>query len=601
MPVRDIQMEMNEKELIRYKELDIYYPQFDTVELRCTSIMLPCFHKDVTMALAGPLTRNYRLIPTHDRIVGRHVSDGKAYFNSEFISQIGTFVFCDGEYTFYDELTEEELKDLLEDTANKQGISFRSYGWVINGERTTLGYKKRDRKYHFRALSDYGGRLCIIESREKTQCERFKDLLMELGVKNAINLDTGLGWQNSWRRDSNGRSRILHFFPWPFCSNRIVFRKERRSKPEVETIAVIGANPYNRQLLEKAREAGYRTIVFPYGRDRRSRELADKYYPVQATRIRKVISICRKEHVVGVITNTMDETAEIVSRISSELGLHGIPYEKFLKIMDKYSVRQFTEGIEGLSQIWYFEYDGIRMPPSYPCVVKPCTSTGKMGMCIASSENEFLDAVSYADKVAKGKIIIEEYIPGCEFSVETISFESEHRVVQITDKETTSGKLRVELAHHEPSNLPDEVVARIHKVIPEILRSVGYNDSAAHIEMKLTPRGKLYLIEINPRGGGDNISNFLVEYSTGYDYVRAMIDVAVGKFTFPTIVSHYYAGIYFLCKQTEYWQTFFDNADGKPWFVRKVIWSRNLKESTTNFNRQGFLMYKSDHKVLPNE
>lgn len=592
---------MKKDEIVHYKELDIYYPQFDTIELQCTNFLIPCFHKDVTMSLAGPLTRNYSLIPSHDRIVGWHVSDGKVWLDSEFISQIGTFVFCDGRYTFYDEMTEEDLKELLEATAKKGGIAFRGYDWVINGERTDLWFKKKNKKYHFRALSDYGGRLCVIESREKTQCERFKDLLVELEVKNAISLDTGLGWHNSWWRDYAGKAHIIRYFPLNFSSNRLVFKTKKSHESYGETIAIIGTDVYNRQLFEKAREAGYRIIAFPYGRDRKCRDLADKFYPVQATRTRKVIGICKKENVVGVVANVLDETAEIVSRISSELGLHGIPYENFIKIRDKYSVRQLTEGIEGLSQIWYYEYDGSKMPPSYPCVVKPCTSSGKIGMSIAFSEEEFANAVSYAKKNRRGKIIIEEYIPGYEFSVETISFESEHRVIQITDKETTCGKWRLEIAHHEPTSMQDDVIARIHRVVPEILRNVGYSDSAAHIEMKLTPDGKLYLIEINPRGGGENISNFLVEYSTGYDYVRAMIDVAVGKFTFPTIISRHYAGIYFLCKQTENWQTFFDNADGKPWFIRKAIWSRNLKESTTNFNRQGFLMYESDHKILPNE
>lgn len=592
---------MKKDEIIHYKELDIYCPEFDTMELRCTNIMIPCFHKDVTMTLAGPLTRNYSLVPSHSRIVGSHVSDGKVWHDSEFISQIGTFVFCDGRYSFYDEMTEEDLKELLEATANKGGIAFRGYDWVINGERTDLWFKKKDKKYHFRALSDYGGRLCVIESREKTQCERFKDLLVELGVRNAITLDTGQGWQNSWMRESDGRCRILHFFPWPFASNRIVFKLRKPCKPEVDTVAIIGTDVYNKQLFEKAREAGYRTIAFPYGRDRRCRELADKFYPVQATRTKKVISICRKENVVGVVANVLDETAEIVSEISTELGLHGIPYENFIKIRDKYSVRQLTDGIEGLSQIWYYEYDGNRMPPSYPCVVKPCASSGKIGMSIAFSEEEFTASVSYAKNVGRGKIIIEEYIPGHEFSVETISFESWHKVIQITDKESTSDKHCVDVAGHEPTSMPNDIVARIHRVIPEILQQVGYRDSAAHIEMKLTPEGKLYLIEINPRGAGGNVSNFLVEYSTGYDYVRAMIDVAVGKFTFPTIVNRHYAGIYFLCKQTESWLPFFDNADGKPWLVRKVIWSKTLKESTTSFNSQGFLMYKSDHKILPNE
>ncbi len=216
---------MNERELIHYKELDIYYPQFDTMELRCTNIMVPCFHKDVTMSLAGPFTRNCRLIPSHNRIMGWHVSDGKAYLYSEFISKIDTFVFCDGKYTFHYELSEKELKDLLEDTAKKNGLAFQQQSWVFNGERTTLWFKKKDKKYHFRALGDYGGRLCIIESRVKTQCERFKDLLMEMGVRYALCLDTGLKWQNSWWRDSFGKAHIIRFFPLNFSSNRIVFKK----------------------------------------------------------------------------------------------------------------------------------------------------------------------------------------------------------------------------------------------------------------------------------------------------------------------------------------------------------------------------------------
>lgn len=215
---------MNEKELIHYKELDIYYPKFDTIELRCTNLMIPCFHKDVTMSLAGPLTRNYRLIPSHDNIVGSHVSDGKVWFDSEFIPWIGTFVFCNGRYSFYDKLPEKELKELLEDTAEKGGMAFRGYDWIINGERTGLWFKKKDKNYHFRALSDFGGRLCIIESREKIQCGHFMDLLVDLGVRNAITLDTGYRWQNSWWRDSTGKCHIIHYFPLNFNSNRIVFK-----------------------------------------------------------------------------------------------------------------------------------------------------------------------------------------------------------------------------------------------------------------------------------------------------------------------------------------------------------------------------------------
>ena len=106
-------MEMNGEVLSRYKELDIYYPRFDTLELRCTNLMIPRLHQDVTMSLAGPLTRHYGLTPSHDRIIGSHAADGMAWHDPRFTRHIGTFVFRDGEYTFYDEMPEDELRELM--------------------------------------------------------------------------------------------------------------------------------------------------------------------------------------------------------------------------------------------------------------------------------------------------------------------------------------------------------------------------------------------------------------------------------------------------------------------------------------------------------
>lgn len=211
-------------EVRHYKELDIYCPQFDSIELRCTNMLLPCLHKEITFAISGPYTANRRLIPSHDRIVGWHITDGKLYEGARTDIPLDTFIYSEGRAFFYfDDFPEEKLKGLLDDASGKNGMAFQSMLWIFNGERTSLWVARKYRKYHFRALCDYQGRLCIIESREKTQAERFKDLLQEIGIRNAIHLDTGPGWQNSWWRDANGKARILHFIPFPFASNIITF------------------------------------------------------------------------------------------------------------------------------------------------------------------------------------------------------------------------------------------------------------------------------------------------------------------------------------------------------------------------------------------
>ena len=42
---------------------------------------------------------------------------------------------------------------------------------------------------------------------------------------------------------------------------------------------------------------------------------------------------------------------------------------------------------------------------------------------------------------------------------------------------------------------------------------------------------------------------------------------------------------------------FFKNADGKSWLVRKDIKNYDLTEATGNYDRNGFIIYKYNHKI----
>mgnify|MGYP003308948575 CR=1 FL=1 len=97
---------------------------------------------------------------------------------------------------------------------------------------------------------------------------------------------------------------------------------------------------------------------------------------------------------------------------------------------------------------------------------------------------------------------------------------------------------------------------------------------------------------------GDNISNKLVQMSSGVDYLCCMIEVALGIYQSPVKISEpSFAGIYYLCKQTEDYLPFFEQASNQSWFVEGEIRSRNLKESRSNYERDGYFIYKSDKKI----
>ncbi len=61
------------------------------------------------------------------------------------------------------------------------------------------------------------------------------------------------------------------------------------------------------------------------------------------------------------------------------------------------------------------------------------------------------------------------------------------------------------------------------------LDSLQIKNGASHTELKITPVDDIMLIEIGGRMGGDFIGSHLVEMSTGIDFVKAVIQVALGQ------------------------------------------------------------------------
>lgn len=363
-------------------------------------------------------------------------------------------------------------------------------------------------------------------------------------------------------------------------------------------IAIIGASTGQIPICKKAKSLGLETYCFAWEKGAVCKDIVDHFVPISIFEEDKIADYCVCKGINGVVSNASERTAEAVAAIAEKAHLNGTKYDVLISLHDKYYVRLLTNDIEGLEVPQYYKWEGDDKG-IYPCVVKPCVGRAKLGVTFVQDSHEFQKAIEYASINENADILVEEYILGKELSVESISYHGEHFVLQITDKDSSSAPHFVELGHHQPANIPSEIKEKIYNVIPKLLSNIGYTDGASHIEVKYNGY-ELYLIEANLRGGGDEISNRLVELSTGVDYLKCMIDVALDVFEKPIPTRDpAYAGIYFLCKQTENFLPFFDYAKKQVWCVEEWIKNRDLQESHSNYERDGFLIYKSNHKIDP--
>ncbi|MFI6950304.1 ATP-grasp domain-containing protein [Streptomyces sp. NPDC050422] len=124
-------------------------------------------------------------------------------------------------------------------------------------------------------------------------------------------------------------------------------------------------------------------------------------------------------------------------------------------------------------------------------------------------------------------VLLEEFLPGPEVSVETVTFAGRTEVVGVTDKTTGGEPAFVETGHMFPAALGDKDARVARETAVRAVDALGLDSVVAHTEIKLTPDGPR-VVEVNPRPAGNRITE-LVRHVTGIDLAAACVDLALGQ------------------------------------------------------------------------
>ena len=372
-------------------------------------------------------------------------------------------------------------------------------------------------------------------------------------------------------------------------------------------LAIIGASYLQLPLVQRAKEMGIYTICFAWADGAVCKDVCDKFYDISIIEKEQILDICREEQINGICTIASDTAAPTVAYVAEQMGLVGNSYECSLKANDKYLMRNAFKaaGIPS-PQFWCINDKSNSTHQtshithnSFPLIVKPTDRSGSLGVMKVEREDDLLSAIEQAMKCSfKHEAIVEQYIEGREISVEFISYQGKHYPLQITDKVTTGAPHFVELEHHQPADLTIEQYSEIYRLTTKALDALGVTNGASHSEYRITEDGKIYVMEIGARMGGDFIGSHLVQLSTGYDFLRGVIEVALGQFTSPVRTISKYSGVYFLCQETGYLDLYFQQHSFPSCIVAHEKTSNTLWPVKCSGDRNGYLIYQSDKKEV---
>ncbi|MGG3192389.1 ATP-grasp domain-containing protein [Priestia aryabhattai] len=304
----------------------------------------------------------------------------------------------------------------------------------------------------------------------------------------------------------------------------------------MKKILIIGAGFLQTFVIKKAKDMGYYTIAIDKNPQSPGFQYADEYKIIDIVDEEACLRYAVSKNIDGVLTAATDYGVLSASYIAKKMNLPGIDYNVASLIKNKYAVREilFKNKVDELSQYYYIddikEIKNLSDCIKLPVMVKPCDGSGSKGANKVEYKYELERACNEAIKSSRvGKVLIEDFIVGKEFGVESFVYNGEIKVLAVMGKVMTKSPDYAELGHYIPSQ--SEVESKIADVVKKAIKVLGINFGAVNMDILVSDDNKIYIIDIGARMGGNLIGSQIIPIGTGFKYMEALIQTALGEAT----------------------------------------------------------------------
>jgi len=307
-------------------------------------------------------------------------------------------------------------------------------------------------------------------------------------------------------------------------------------KEEKQKILILGAGVMQGPALSIAAEMGLETVAADANGEAECIPLASRFEKVDLKDREGIaaLALSLKENggLSGILTAGTDFSGS-VAWAAEKAGLPGIPFESAIDASDKGRMRKrFREAGVPSPEFIVMEAlpkPGSALPFPWPVVVKPVDNMGARGCRRVDNDTELEAAVTDALKFSRsGKVIIEEYMEGPEFSVDALVYNGEITICGFADRHIFFPPYFIEMGHTMPSSQDECTIHALLDAFSLGVKALGITNGAAKGDIKLTSRGPM-IGEIAARLSGGYMSGWTYPYSSGVLPTRGAIEIALGK------------------------------------------------------------------------
>ena len=313
------------------------------------------------------------------------------------------------------------------------------------------------------------------------------------------------------------------------------------NKVQKKVLVLCGGIPQV-ELIKQLKGRGYFVVLADRNSGCEGAKHADIFFPISALDVDGVQKLAQEQSVEFIITVCADQVLEVMAIVSENLGLPCYIGAKTATDMSKKSYMKnifIANDIPTSNFVTVKEYSEQYMAGlQFPLIVKPVDAYSSRGVKKVDSAELLKEAVENAINISRtGEAIVEEYVEGQEISVDVYVANGKPYILcqTILEKVRAEGKFIIYRTVY-PATLNKTVKEKVEKVAAKIVEAFGITNAPMLIQL-ITNGEEISVIEFCARtGGGEKFR--LIKRVSGFDVVKAAIDLSEGKEPVAKVVHH---------------------------------------------------------------
>lgn len=316
----------------------------------------------------------------------------------------------------------------------------------------------------------------------------------------------------------------------------------------MKKLLILGGGKAQIPLITMAKQLHYYTIVCDMRTDIDGVKFADKHIKLDYTDSEKVLSVAMENKVHGVISNS-EPAMKSVAYATQSLNLPGNRVDSIENLLSKKKFRELQRRIGVFAPLHFSvsTFQGLLESVEkmkFPIIIKPVEASGTRGTTKLNEYDESIlkQAFTRCQAYSRDRLVaVEEFVEmknknvlGAEIFVigeEVIwdGFYHQNRPDELP---------LVPSAEILPPCISNEELELAKSVIGKIIQEAGIRHGELNVEFYFTQDDEVFVIEINPRQGGNNLPQLVKDYC-GLDLTKLLLTTAVNDQSYYNELSHH--------------------------------------------------------------